>query len=141
MGEIMADNTNPQNEEPAANAAKEAVELPANTVSPLVVAAPTSTSYFDLLKAVVADQNVKGDEKKQLLLQLKGMSPTSDRLTYRSAIWILGLIAVITIIAIWNIAKGSPDKIPEGLIAIASGAVGGLAGLLSPSRSSDTHST
>jgi hypothetical protein len=110
-------------------------------VSPTLVAAPVSTSYFDLLKSVVSDTKLSGEDKKLLLLKLKTVSPTSDRLTYRTAIWILGFIAVVTILAIWDLAYlgGSNAKVPDGLIAIASGAVGGLAGLLSPSRSSDSH--
>jgi hypothetical protein len=161
----MIDNLDPQNpgaaakaaaDEPAADpAAKAAADEPAadpagkspkdngaadaGAAPPMFVAAPPSTSYFDLLKAVVSDQKLSGEDKKLLLLQLKGISPTSDRFTYRTAIWILGLIAVVAIFAIWHIATGKID-VPQGLIAIASGAVGGLAGLLSPSRASDPHS-
>lgn len=114
--------------------------VPAGTLAPMLVTTPISTSYFDLLKAVVTDQGLTGEQKQVLLSQLKGSSPTSDRLTYRLATWILGFIALITIIAIWHLtSQPNPVKVPDGLIAIASGAVGGLAGLLSPSRSGDTQ--
>jgi hypothetical protein len=122
----------------AANGQPEKGPTATNAVPPMAVAASTSTSYYDLLKAVVSDPKLTGPEKKEIVDHLKGISPTSDRLTYRTAICILGLIAIVTIAAIWNIAKGT--TVPDGLIAIASGAVGGLAGLLSPSRSSDPHS-
>lgn len=111
-----------------------------DVAAPVLVTAPVSTSYLDLLKAVVTDQGLSGEDKKLVLLQLKGMSPTSDRLTYRTAILILGVIALLTIVAIWHLsAKGAAVTIPDGLIAIASGAVGGLAGLLSPPRNSEAR--
>ena len=121
-------------------AAKGAADAAAKgATAPMFVTAPIATSYFDLLKAVVTDPKMSGDEKKLLLLNLKGLSPTSDRLTYRTAIWILGIIALMTIGGIWHISLTQGAKVPEGLIAIASGAVGGLAGLLSPARSSDSQ--
>ena len=108
------------------------------TPNPMFMASPMSTSYFDLLKAITTDPSLNGEQKKFLLLNLKGISPTSDRLTYRTAIWLLGAIALMTIGAIWHLMLSEWDiSVPDGLIAIASGAVGGLAGLLSPSRGSD----
>ena len=107
--------------------------------SSVLAAGPAPTAYFDLLKAVVTIPNISAQDKLALLSQLKGSSPTSDRLTYRTAIWILGAIALLTIGAIWHlsaVATGA-NKVPEGLIAIASGAVGGLAGLLSAGKSAD----
>lgn len=118
-----------QEDEPAAT----------DTMSAKFGGASNSTSYYDLLKAVVSDPRLTGQEKQDILDHLKGISPTSDRLTYRTAIVILGIIAIVTIVAIWVIAYHKTE-VPQGLIAIASGAVGGLAGLLSPSRSSDPHS-
>ena len=116
------------------------VALPVAAPAQMLVAAAPATSYFDLLKAVVVDQTLSGEQKKILLEQLKGSSPTSDRLTYRLAIWILGFIALVTIVAIWHLtSQPNALKVPDGLIAIASGAVGGLAGLLSPARGADTH--
>jgi hypothetical protein len=109
--------------------------------SPASVPPATYASYLDLLKAVLTDPNISGEDKRQLVSQLKGISPTSDRLTYRTAIYLLGLIAVIALGALWHVAIAHPDMIPQGLVAIASGAVGGLAGLLSPSKSPDPHST
>lgn len=107
--------------------------------SSVLAAGPAPTAYFDLLKAVVTIPNISAQDKLALLSQLKASSPTSDRLTYRTAIWILGAIALLTIGAIWHlsaVATGA-NKVPEGLIAIASGAVGGLAGLLSAGKSAD----
>lgn len=102
----------------------------------------TSTTYFDLLRTVVTDKRLTGEEKKFLLVQLKGIAPTSDRFTYRTAIWILGTLALTTIGLLGAIyLTGAGTSPPEGLIAIASGAVGGLAGVLSTGKatSADTH--
>lgn len=103
-----------------------------------LIATAVTTGYYDLLKAVVLDHRLSGSEKKEVLLQLKAISPTSDRITYRTAILLLGLIAIITICAVWNLMWNGKN-VSDGLIAIASGAVGGLAGLLSPSKNSDPH--
>ena len=117
--------------------------VPMGELGQMLITTPNSISanYYDLLKAVVIDQSLNADQKDALLKRLKSTNPTSDRLTYRLAIAILGVIAVVSIVAIWWITlKSSVDvKVPDGLIAVASGAVGGLAGLLSQPRSGDTH--
>ena len=107
-----------------------------------LVAQPAAPiGYFDLLKAVVIDPKLTGTEKELLLAKLKGMSPTSDRWTFRWAIWILGALAMLTVVAIWMIALLHDPKIeiPAGLVAIGSGAAGALAGLLN-NKGSDQHS-
>ena len=105
-----------------------------------VVSTSSSASYFDLLRAVVVDPELTGDQKQMMLKELKSSSPTSDRLTYRLAISLIGIIAMLAIVVIWHLlARTTPASVPDGLIAIASGAVGGLAGLLSPSRSGDSN--
>lgn len=108
----------------------------------LVVQPVAQTGYFDLLKAVVVDPKLLGPEKELLLEKLKGMSPTSDRWTFRWAIWILGLLAILTVVAIWMIALLHDPKveIPAGLVAIGSGAAGALAGLLNNNKGSEPHS-
>jgi len=114
-------------------AAKAAPPDPASTIptqGTLVAQPIAQIGYFDLLRTVVIDPNLTGPEKEALLAALKGMSPTSDRWTFRWAIWILGLLAVLTVVAIWMIALNKELEIPAGLVAIGSGAAGALAGLL-----------
>ena len=107
----------------------------------LIAQPATQIGYFDLLKTVVIDPNLTVTEKELLLAKLKGMSPTSDRWTFRWAIWILGALAILTVVAIWMIALLHDPKveIPAGLVAIGSGAAGALAGLLN-NKGSDQHS-
>ena len=120
--------------------AAEPVNGSPETKSPAVTfSSPATTSYFDLMRAVIADPHLTSADKTTLLIELKGVSPTSDRLTYRTAILILGFIAALTIVAIWHLVSIPDAKIPDGLIAIASGAVGGLAGLLSSSSATDSR--
>ncbi|GAB3642967.1 hypothetical protein GCM10027423_36030 [Spirosoma arcticum] len=101
-----------------------------------------STSYYDLLRDVVTDPNLSADEKQKLLDELRKNSPTSDRWTFRWAIWILGLIVILVIIAIWWLTYQGQGKItiPDGLIALGSGAAGALSGLLTPGREKGSNS-
>ncbi|MBV6518160.1 MAG: hypothetical protein DCC43_16015 [Candidatus Brocadia sp.] len=98
-----------------------------------VLAPPQSQSGFhELMKLVITDTNLQPVEKKKLLNELR-KSSGADRWTYRSAIWILGTVGLLTVGAIWylSISNGfKAENIPQGLVAIGSSAVGGLAGLL-----------
>jgi hypothetical protein len=115
------------------------VHLPEQGAPQQPLAAPTGpTSYYDLLKVIASNTNQSAEEKLKLIKELKGVSPTSDRLTYRSAIFLLGLIALATIVIVAVLVFNGKGTL-DGLIAIASAAVGGLAGLLSPSRGPDPH--
>ena len=78
--------------------------VPMGELGQMLVTTPNSISanYYDLLKAVVIDQSLNADQKDALLKRLKSTNPTSDRLTYRLAIAILGVIAVVSIVAIWD---------------------------------------
>jgi len=106
--------------------------------APVLVTSPVTTSYYDLMKAVVDDPSLNGDEKLEILRELERICPSDDRFTYRIAIGLLGAVALLSLIAIWALAQFRGGELPQGLIAIASGAVGGLAGLLSPSKSAGT---
>lgn len=123
----------------AAAKAQDAAVNGAKETPQALIATAITTGYYDLLKSVVLDHRLSGADKKEILVQLKEITPTSDRLTYRTAIILLGIIAIITICAVWNLMWNG-KTVSDGLIAIASGAVGGLAGLLSPSKNSDPHS-
>lgn len=91
------------------------------------------TEFYGLLKLVVIDPSLTPDQKKTLIDELRKSTPASDRWTFRWAIWILGLVVILTIIALWSLST-SNSSIPEGLVAIGSAAAGGLAGLLTPGR-------
>lgn len=92
--------------------------------------------FYGLLKAVVLDTSLSPDQKKSLIDELRKSTPASDRWTFRWAIWILGLVVVLTIVALRSLSTGQ-SEIPDGLVAIGSAAAGGLAGLLTPGRTQD----
>lgn len=74
--------------------------------------------------------------KNVLINEVRKVSPASDRWTFRWAIWILGATVILAVVALWVLSYYD-HKIPEGLVAIGSGAAGGLAGLLTPGREKD----
>ena len=85
-------------------------------------------SLYGLMEKVLSDTTLKNEEKIKLIDELRKNNPAaSDRWAPRVAIWILGAAVITTIICI-TILGG---KTSEGLIAIGSAAVGGLAGLIS----------
>ncbi len=98
----------------------------------------TGTSILDLMRIVLADPQLKPEEKKLLIDELRKNNPgTSDRWTYRYAILTLGGAVLLTIFALWCLAAIEGVTIPDGLISIGSAAVGGLAGLLTPGRGNE----
>jgi len=88
----------------------------------------TKPSLYNLMDKVLSDTNLSTDEKVKLIDELRKNNPVaSDRWAPRVAIWILGIAVITTLICI-TILSGAKS---EGLIAIGSAAVGGLAGLIS----------
>src|SRR5690348_11995038 len=90
----------------------------------------------DAILAAVQSTTGTLAEKEALIKQLVHALPT-DRWTFRWVIW--GLIAVVLIpvigvFGIWAV-KGTIDanSIPQGLISIASTAIGALAAFITPS--------
>jgi hypothetical protein len=57
----------------------------------------------------------------------------SDPWIYRMVVGFLGLTAIITVVGLLVLEWHSTGTIPEGLIALGSATVGGLAGFLAPS--------
>ena len=96
-----------------------------------------TTSWNDLVRIVLTDPQLTPEQKKMLVDELRKTTPTSDRWTFRWAIWILGLVVILAVIALWVLSYYGKN-IPDGLVAIGSGAAGGLAGLLTPGRSTDS---
>jgi hypothetical protein len=94
-----------------------------------------ATTFYDLLRLVILDATLDAKQKADLLNELR-KSGGADRWTFRSAIWILGTVVLLSIGALWVLTYygKAKDNNLQGLIAIGSGAVGGLAGLLTPGR-------
>ena len=96
-------------------------------------------SLYDLIKIVLEDTQLKPEDKLKLIDELRKNNPgTSDRWTYRYAILILGGVVLLTIAVLWHLTKLPAANIPDGIVAIGSAAVGGLAGLLSPGKGSES---
>jgi hypothetical protein len=73
------------------------------------------------------------EQKTTLLDELrKNDAGAADRWAYRYAIWILGGTGILAIAGLVFLSWYG-GTISDGLIAIGSAAVGGLAGLLAPS--------
>lgn len=93
-----------------------------------------ASNYYELIRIVLTDPKLEWEQKKVLIDELR-KGNVSDRWTFRWAIWILGAAVLLTIAALWALSSGAYN-IPDGLVAIGSAAAGGLAGLLTPGRSS-----
>lgn len=93
------------------------------------------TTVNDLILTVLQDAHLSAEEKRLLIDEIRKNNPgTADRWTYRWAIYILGGVAALTVIGLILIASWSLTA-PDGLVAIGSASIGGLAGLLAPSMS------
>lgn len=113
---------------------------PGGTPGNLQQSQPVPASFFDAVIAVAATSTLNANEKRELFRQLKQMNTEDTGFVSMLAICLLGAIALVSIIVIMILAMTSSKDVPQGLIAIASAAVGGLAALLSPSRKSGTSS-
>nr|WP_315257779.1 hypothetical protein [uncultured Flavobacterium sp.] len=88
---------------------------------------PNHELLYPLMEKVLSDTNLSCKEKLKLIDELRKNNPVAnDRWAPRIAIYILGAIVIATILSITFTGKPS-----EGLIAIGSAAVGGIAGLIS----------
>jgi hypothetical protein len=116
------DTGQPQGTAPVPQPPKGQATSPAGGTGPL--------SFYELLRLIVTDPCLTCDDKTKLLNEIR-KSGGVDRWTFRTAIWILGAVVLLSIGAIWALSASAgtgADKIPQGLVAIGSGAVGGLAG-------------
>ena len=95
-------------------------------------------TLYDLIRIVLVDPELQCEQKKKLIDELRKANPSTDRWTFRWAIWILGIVVILSVIALWALQGNGYDS-PDGLVAIGSGAVGGLAGLLASGRDRDNH--
>lgn len=92
------------------------------------------TTVNDLILAVLHDARLSAEEKRVLIDEIRKNNPgTADRWTYRWAIYILGGVAAMTVIGLILIASWNLTA-PDGLVAIGSASIGGLAGWRGCSR-------
>lgn len=88
----------------------------------------TKPTLYELMEKVLSDTKLSTEDKIKLIDELRKNNPaSSDRWAPRVAIWILGASILTTIICMTVFGKTGDD----GLIAIGSAAVGGLAGVIS----------
>jgi hypothetical protein len=83
----------------------------------------------DLQAKLAADPNLNPQA-----LQAAANEPVykADRTIYRVAVGVLGLVVVIAAIG-YLVLAAQGKAVPEALVALASGAVGALAGIFAPS--------
>lgn len=92
------------------------------------------------LKTLAAEAVVATDSEEQRLLQNRGV--VLDAAVYKAVVRMLGWCVILSVVAIAGISTYTIFKfgngtnlqmaIPDGLVALASAAVGALAGLLAP---------
>lgn len=87
----------------------------------------------DLFKLIIQDEKLNILQKKILLNEVRKLRPPEeDRWVYRTVVWILGIVAIGTVL--YPFVRSIPEgqDIPGGLLAIGSAAMGALAGYLTP---------
>jgi hypothetical protein len=90
------------------------------------------TALNELMRRVLDNDNYTYRQKWKLLRELRrNNAGVGDRWPYRVAILALAIVAGVAALAIPLLAWDGVE-LPEGLIALGSAAVGGLAALLTP---------
>lgn len=88
-------------------------------------------SVFSLMAKVIADEKIPHKEKMQLLDEIRKARPAlEDRWIYRWVVNFIGIALLLSVLIIAFCLYMEKKEIPEGLIAIGSGALGALSGLL-----------
>src|SRR5207244_1695604 len=97
-------------------------------------AAGAQPTLNDLIKVVLVDPGLTGVKaKKDLIDELRKTEPAfNDRWLYRYVVWSLGAVAILSVVG-FVVLSGLGKDIPEGLVALGSAAIGGLAGLFTSS--------
>jgi hypothetical protein len=94
----------------------------------------SSPTLNNLIEIVLKDPQLNPEDKKSLIDELRKNNPgTADRWTFRWAIYIFGGVASLCVVGL-VILSFNELTAPEGLVAIGSACIGGLAGLLAPGR-------
>lgn len=87
----------------------------------------------DLFKLIIQDEKLNILQKKILLNEVRKLRPPEeDRWVYRTVVWILGTVAIGTVLYPFVCSIPEGKDIPGGLLAIGSAAMGALAGYLTP---------
>ena len=87
------------------------------------------TSTVNDLSRVVIEANLPIQEKKVLLNEIRKLrTGQEDRWIFRTVVWILGAVAILG--ALYPLLSKQPS--PDGLLSLASAAVGALAAFLTP---------
>lgn len=113
--------------------------VPEQKLEPLLQQQPPRGSLYELIKIVLEDPQLNSEDKLKLIDELRKNNPgASDRWTYRYAILILGAVVLLTMVSLLYLSTLPNIQVPEGMVAIGSAAVGGLAGLLAPGKGSES---
>ena len=90
----------------------------------------------EVISEIALDPKLSLEDKERMLRSLRKLkSPLeTDPWIYRGVIGALGLAVLLTLVFTFVLARSLPPdgRMPEGLVAIGSAAVGALAGLLAP---------
>jgi hypothetical protein len=114
---------------------------PGQPAPTLARVAPQDLTLYELMRLVLVNPDINTEDKKQLIDELRKNNPAmDDRWTYRYATWFLGAAVLLAIIALWSLGGPGQSEISQGLVALGSAALGGLAGLIAPSRLSQRSS-
>jgi len=91
---------------------------------------------FELHKAVLKDETLSFWKKRSLLNELRKTMPAEqNRWNFRWIVWTLALIALS--VPAWLACTGK-SEIPQGLLSLASTALGALAAFVAPRGSQQT---
>ncbi len=95
-------------------------------------------TVFSLMAKVIEDKDLNPVEKAKLLDEIRKARPAlEDRWIYRWIVYFLGATVILTVFGSFAMVVVQKDaNIPDGLIALGSGALGALATLLA-NRSND----
>jgi hypothetical protein len=100
-----------------------------------VTVSPQDPTLYELMRLVLINPDIDTQDKKQLIDELRKNNPAmDDRWTYRYATWFLGGVVLLSVIALWSLGNSGKSEISQGLVALGSAALGGLAGLIAPNR-------
>jgi hypothetical protein len=98
-------------------------------IPPSTVQGEKQRMVNDLIDVVLRNESLDAKEKRKLIDELRKASPAiNDRWLYRWVVWSLGAVAFASVIG-FIVLAALEKTIPQGLVALGSGAIGGLAGL------------